>query len=85
MTPNSSDQLSRERDSKKIQHIHTLVSVTFPEVPFRKIKWMLDIETHNNNNDDDNNNNNNIDNNNNNNLYLNNETLILIIYKNNNE
>ena len=83
MTPNSSDQLSRERDSKKIQHIHTLVSVTFPEVLFRKIKWMLDIETHNNN-DDDNNNNNNIDNNNNN-LYLNNETLILIIYKNNNE
>ena len=83
MTPYSSDQLSRERDSKKIQHIHTLVSVTFPEVPFRKIKWMLDIETHNNNNDDDDNNNNN--NNNNNNLYLNNETLILIIYKNNNE
>ena len=85
MTPYSSDQLSRERDSKKIQHIHTLVSVTFPEVPFRKIKWMLDIETHNNNNnDDDNNNNNNIDNNNDN-LYLNNETLILIIYRNNNE
>ena len=77
MTPYSSDQLSRERDSKKIQHIHTLVSVTFPEVPFRKIKWMLDIETHNNNDRDD-------DDNNNNNLYLNNETLILIIYKNNN-
>ena len=88
MTPYSSDQLSRERDSKKIQHIHTLVSVTFPEVPFRKIKWMLDIETHNNNNNDDNDNNNinnnNIDDNNNN-LYLNNETLILIIYKNNDE
>ena len=79
MTPYSSDQLSRERDSKKIQHIHALVSVTFPEVPFRKIKWMLDIETHNNNNNDDD------DDNNNNNLYLNNETLILIIYKNNNE
>ena len=84
MTPCSSDQLSRERDSKKIQHIHTLVSVTFPEVPFRKIKWMLDIETQNNNNDDDDDNNNNIDNNNNN-LYLNNETLILIICKNKNE
>ena len=83
MTPYSSDQLSRELDSKKIQHIHTLVSVTFPEVPFRKIKWMLDIETHNNNDDNDNNSNNNIDNNNN--LYLNNETLILIIYTNNNE
>ena len=74
MTPYSSDQLSREHDSKKIQHIHTLVSVTFPEVPFRKVKRMLDIETHNNNND-----------NNNSNLYVNNETLILIIYKNNNE
>ena len=75
MTPYSSDQLSRERDSKKIRHIHTLVSVTFPEVPFRKIKWMLDIETNSNNDDD----------NNNNNLYVNNETLILIRYKNNNE
>ena len=50
---------------KEIQHIHTLVSVTFPEVLFRKIKWMLDIETHknNNNNDDDDDNNNNNNNN----------------------
>ena len=61
MTTHSSDQLSGGHDSKKIQHIHTYVTVTFSEVLFRKIKWMLDIEINNNNNSD-------------NSLYLTNET-----------
>ena len=67
MTTHSSDQLSGGHDSKKIQHIHTYVTVTFSEVLFRKIKWMLDIEINNNDNS-------NYNNNSDNSLYLTNET-----------